>query len=694
MEMNKPRTLIRERRLEKFSRILSDRYNIELKLSPGRKLKGCCDNSYRVWISATIDDDPVKNLVLQKGVTLHEIGHLLFTKSSAWSKPLNNREITKALSNIIADGRCEEAMSRLYKKARIYFIYTNREILTYNRNKDIPVDYEKLTYEFILREAKRRTGAPQLPKDDIKLLKEYLKDNYDIIKQLTRNAVDAKTEDKAAKFAIKLQSKMNEIFQEQQHMYDNISNTLEKSIEKTGSTARQMPQEVDDEVSEILDDAQEELENSVDEEISKDNSDDETDETDDETDDDVNVSFDVKSDDEETDLPQGNIDDLDIKPDSVPSDDSDDDIDVDDSVVKSDSGTPIPSDSEDSDDIDSKLDELTSKIESLMNQVEDSVTEDATSELQNENDVLKSGQADAEFPDYGIEEDEEFNPRTKYGSFKLPVDVHKLEPTSRKISRQLRIIASRGDGWVTQQTRGKLDMNRITSVANKKSTKQRIFRQKQKIDGVDLAVSILIDASGSMGDYRSQIATEVSYTLARALEINKYKSEVVQFGMKHSGYRRTSNSFHSDCRGVKSFQQTTQYARKRFLPASQGLTPMFGALDGADKSIYKQNASRKVVFVVTDGYPQGSISKDELMELAKEHNINIEEDDKYNHIYLKLVKKKVSDMERRGIIVIGALINVTDRKKIFKHSFSVYKTEEIETKMVEALKGVLRTINH
>ena len=125
MNMNKTRTLIREQRLEKFSRILSNRYNIELKLSAATHKVGVCDTTRKIWISSTIDKDPIHNLLLQKATALHEIGHLIYTNSKSWEKMC----VSPRFSNVVEDGRVEEAMSRMFPKARLYPYNCNHQAI-------------------------------------------------------------------------------------------------------------------------------------------------------------------------------------------------------------------------------------------------------------------------------------------------------------------------------------------------------------------------------------------------------------------------------------------------------------------------------------------------------------------------------------------------------------------------------------
>ena len=633
MKMTETRMLIREKRLEKYIRILSNKYNLELKLSPAKNMIGACDTNKKVWISATLSDDPSKNLVLQKAVTLHELGHLLYTKSGAWISINHN------LSNIVEDGRVEEAISRLFPKARLYLIYANQSI--FDKQLTFPIDEQHITQviaSVMLRSAKKRTGIPQYNQSTLhEIINLIGVDNYNYFKQRTRDAVDCKTEDEASKITYEMQQRLYEITK--QSLDENISNSSQKSLSATSSSARQMPKEKPDEISELLDSQNDDI-------IDNDSNQIETNEQ--------------QSDEQNSE----NIDNAEIP---IPSDDTE--------LIPSDEATTRIS--PDRPEPTNQLDELQSKIDNLLDQIEDTVTDEVQRELTNENDIIKSGEAEGSFPDYDIDEenDKEFQARTKYGSYVKHVDNIKLEPQARKVARQFRIIAEKGDGWKHNQKRGKLDMHQINRLFNNNNKQPAIFRKKDKIEGVDLAVSILLDASGSM-NYSRYTATDVSYILSRALELGNYKSEVIQFGMKHSGgYTRHGyvKGYNSDCRGIKSFNQKTQYATKRYIPAAQGLTPLLSALEGAEKSLQRQSARRKVVLVVTDGEPYVGVNNQEYKEQCKQ---------------------KVIEMKKHGYVVIGIGIETAQfiLDMIFDYSIKCKSVSELETKMTNVMKNIIRHI--
>jgi len=613
--IEKTRIMIRENRLQKYSRILSNRYNLTVKLSPASTKVGCCDTTSKIWINSKIDEDEIVNLILQKAVILHEDGHILFTNSKLW----RDKNVDKNLANIIEDGRVEEAMCRLYPKARLYFTYTNRKLIPFNE-VNLKTD-EHLVMELILREAKKRVGIPQLPKQIHDELKTKFPKEYPELLSLTRNAVNARTEKLAYEETEKLELLIREMFKK--NSYDKLAYTKtssQQSMETCGSSSRMMPKEVEDKLAEIL---EQEAEHQLKGETKEQQEQDTTETTGKQSDD-------------------------------ITDDDSEDTT----TENKKESTGNIINDNEPGDGVSKQL-------KSILNQVEDKVTRDAEDDLRNETEILKSREAESDFSEYDdIFEDELKVSTGHYGTKVLPVKAEELNNISNRISHVFRIIAERGNNWDRNQTRGKLEIKNINKILNNQTNTPKIFRKKVLKDSTDLSVSILLDASGSMNSFnRKYDACETAYVLSKALELNKYESEVIMFGVSH--YARTNSN--KPLYGVKSFNQKMEYAKRKFIPTAAGMTPLLPALKGAERTQLNRSSKRKVVFVITDGHP----------------------DD------IKGCKEQIRKMEKENIIVIGVLISSFRDHGLFreKRQIRIRTTTELQSKMVEVLKNIILSLH-
>lgn len=641
--MNKTRNLIRQDRLEKFGRILFNKRELKLKLSTGGPTNlACSDSKNKVWVNSKVHDNGVMNLILQKALTLHEMGHIGYTNSSVWRRS----PVPARLSNIIEDGRVEEAVSRRYPKARLYFIFMNRMFLSLKeeeKNLD-SVNFENLLLQLILRESMKKTGIPQLPRYVHEFIKEKIDSDYHWLLAMTRKAINVKKEKDCESIVLKIDMKLKELLEKNsgENYSKSVTSSREDSLTNSGGGARQMPEEVNDTLADLLDSQQTEVTDS--EQMPE-------------------LTQESESSQEPDFMEPGSVDSGLTDPENLQNSTTSNEVGNTDNE---------PEDIESGDQsgagtLNGFESSLTSQFETIMEQVEDRVTQDAITEIKTENDIIKSGDADADFSDYDVNQDVDFISYTrKYHSKRRPIDTQSLEVHSKRISHQFRTIAQFGDGWKHSQTRGKLETHKLSTMYT--SNNPKMFKKRDKIQGVDLSVSILLDSSLSMKN-RAERATQISYIIARALEIGKYNSEVVQYGIG-GDWNYGSHEIY----GLKSFNQSLHYAKKRFVPCAYGLTPLLSALKGSHKSIGKQKSFRKVCFVVTDGVPYVSGVKDEE--------------------YREQCREKIREMEKQGIIVIGVLIRSKDEHKIFREGFKFEckKVSDIEKEMVDVLKRVLQSL--
>jgi uncharacterized protein with von Willebrand factor type A (vWA) domain len=155
-------------------------------------------------------------------------------------------------------------------------------------------------------------------------------------------------------------------------------------------------------------------------------------------------------------------------------------------------------------------------------------------------------------------------------------------------------------------------------------------------------------------DYRYVKAVRAAYTVVKALELGGYKSEVLNFF--------ASERVH----GIKSFNQKIEYALNEFVPFYEGGTPLKKCLDGAEKSLARQASKRKIIIVATDGAPNR----------------------------VSACRQKIKELEAKGIIVIGILINTYDSNNVFnsKHRLICYDINKLPMQMTEVIKKVLLSI--
>jgi len=639
--MDESRTVVRQNRLQKYGRILSSRYRINIMLDEHLRGYGCTDSTSKIFIKTDIDNDSFKNLIYQKSMVLHEIGHVLFTKNKVW---INRFDVSSQLSNIIEDGRVEEAISRMYPKARLYFVYANQNLLPLsdlNQNKgphSISVNKkdledELLVWNLIFREAKKTTGIPQLlPSDHEKIKQRIGEENHKFFLQNTRNAVNAKTEEEACIFAKLIQDKINKLFIRQNISWD-ITKTGVISVHNCGSGAKKMPEQqpydkerTEQILKQLLKQAgvlpEPDVEKGEEEGTPSDDSSTGSGEEESQT------AKDIKETINET---ESMLEKLKKE------------------VSKQENKEPIgkgASGNEGSNDYDS---EEQSEETNILEDIEDTLQKESLADMKDESEIISSGAVGKDFSSY----DKNLGDFPYWLNDVNVVATNSLEGMATTISHLFKTIAQTGDGWQRNQLRGKMEMHKLPLLLTK-TEQPKIFKKKDKKEQTELSAIILLDGSGSMKS-RSYKATQATYTLSRALERGKFKSEVMSF---HGNDKDTCMT------GLKSFNQKLDFCKHQFKPLSSGGTPLNTALKGAYKSLEKQVSKRKIILVVTDGRPDSPNS----------------------------TKKTIREIESKNIFVIGILIETRDYDNLFTRKLVCNEVDELPSKMVKVIKEVLVTV--
>ena len=460
--MNEKIMRVRELRLQKMARIAIRKWDVNLNLMAGDKTAYISGKV--IFINPEVSVKESENLILQKALVLHEAGHIKFTNSKLWRAS----GVTPSLSNTIEDGRVERAMSRVFPQGRDIFIYLNDKL-----QKPIPkneMSFEGLIFPFILEVAKRHTSLNHLLSQmQTKHLKNIMKEDFDVIISLVKDATIAPDEEES----IEITKKVEDIIEKYGCVGENIGpQGFPKDIDRVRGGVNKAPFNKDKE-----------------EQIDK--------------------------------------------------------KDEEDSFEKNSPG------------------------ETLVRKVIEKVEKEGEEELANEVEECRN----EEFGDYG----------------KLGPEINKknLEAISHVLAHRLKALAEVGLSWKTGQRSGQLDTKKLVSVMT--SNNNKIFKKVRYEHECELSVSLLLDASGSM-KYRNKSlsATQSCYILAKALELNKFKTEIVKFG-------------NSKISCSKMFNQSLKTAR--FVPEGVGGTPMSMALDLCKEHLSKVAAKRKIIILISDGMP-------------------------------------------------------------------------------------------
>lgn len=121
----------------------------------------------------------------------------------------------------------------------------------------------------------------------------------------------------------------------------------------------------------------------------------------------------------------------------------------------------------------------------------------------------------------------------------------------------------------------------------------KVFRKAAAQKGLNTAVHILLDSSGSMNGAPIQLAVSASYAIAKALETQRGISAGIT----------AFPAYHPQGIGVYQLLPQGQRLSSRMKIQASGDTPLGAALYWVMQELYKRKEERKILFILTDGYP-------------------------------------------------------------------------------------------
>lgn len=135
-----------------------------------------------------------------------------------------------------------------------------------------------------------------------------------------------------------------------------------------------------------------------------------------------------------------------------------------------------------------------------------------------------------------------------------------------------------------------------------------VFRHDTEVDGVNTAIVVVLDRSGSMNGTSIETAREAALAVAHAVE--QIPDVAVSVGA-FPGHK-------SDVLPIMDFGEKTRATAGRFSAINaDGGTPMTEAIWwGMEVLLYRQE-TRKLLFVVTDGAPNNAFSTKKAIEVAE-----------------------------------------------------------------------------
>lgn len=173
-----------------------------------------------------------------------------------------------------------------------------------------------------------------------------------------------------------------------------------------------------------------------------------------------------------------------------------------------------------------------------------------------------------------------------------PEVVSEAHTSSRALRTRLQgLIQTRVLRRVTPSRYGKTSGRLLHRIATKNP---RLFRKVDEVPGIDTAVHILLDRSGSM-DNQIALASQACFSVASALHgIKGVNVAVTAF---------PSDLGTGDLRSVAPLLRPGERLTDKFAIGAEGRTPLSEALWWVTKELIKQKEQRKIILVISDGLP-------------------------------------------------------------------------------------------
>lgn len=232
-------------------------------------------------------------------------------------------------------------------------------------------------------------------------------------------------------------------------------------------------------------------------------------------------------------------------------------------------------------------------------------------------------------------------------------------------------------GWDSGALGGRFDGRRAPRML---AGSEQVFRRRWLSDGIDTAVSIVVDLSSSMSGSTIRSAVELAWTVAEACESARADVEVVGFAdnnmdvqsggyMMSGDYRWGNGSASAKLIVAKQFREKCAAVAHHFNALKRcvgGSTPDYSAVKSVVEQLSEMRHQRKVVIVITDGFGE------------------------YDGQEFLMKKLGRSSYDLYGVDVIGFGIGTS--AEMFSRAYSIGCPVRLHDLHKSALKGVVQQL--
>jgi cobaltochelatase CobT len=258
---------------------------------------------------------------------------------------------------------------------------------------------------------------------------------------------------------------------------------------------------------------------------------------------------------------------------------------------------------------------------------------------------------------------------------------HMVGPLQKDLERAIaaRSLATRSHGHRS----GRLHAANLSRLA---FNDNRVFSRKHESNSKDVAVELVVDASGSMGGSKIHTACQSAYALSAVLERLGIKHEVICFTTKDVGtthaemykqqmehgirFSRAEGLYMPILKGYDERHTTNVKERFGWLPNTNILR---SNVDGecveiAARRLIARREEGKIMIVLSDGYPAAAGSRGDL----EKHLIRV-----------------VKDVDRAGVRVVGIGIESDAVKRFYPKNIVLNSVGELPAAVIKELRHLL-----
>lgn len=253
--------------------------------------------------------------------------------------------------------------------------------------------------------------------------------------------------------------------------------------------------------------------------------------------------------------------------------------------------------------------------------------------------------------------------------------------------------------WQSKMRAGRLDVRH--RARNIVLGQENVFLRKQDADHIDCAISFLIDNSGSMGGSAIERAIQSAIALCEVVEALHIPTEIIGYASSRLSNKTIDQMSKILRRGTGGWVYTglcrvrftvakefhTTYASSKNMMGQmrwkcKGGTPTVEAMYVALQRLKSRPEKRKIMFVITDGKPNGNLI------CASDHPFKKQIDAQWD-VPAQLMKRLGVRASAMGVEVVGIGICGVDMRNQFADWISVDQLSELPGVVTDKLISIL-----